>query len=509
MIHLKLISEHARKRPQSKVFVDQASHMTWEMFRQETERKVSFLLDHYQGLLPKQASYVTANRIDLMPWLAALSTLGIPTTGLDYTLPLSALKSLNAAIGAELILLSTNLAPQLKHFDEFVPGNAMAFDLDSVTSSFIDGMVNIDVLALLERQPVPVRPYRAVGFTSGTTSLPKPVVRLAPFDQRRFAYFAQRYGFNEQDRFLSVMPAYHAAGNGWTRLFLTLGATVYLDGRGVVKDWGPVLAQEGITATVMTPVLLSQLLDQAQGQVPQLAPALRWLLVGGKHFSVELKQRALQALGPCVHEYYGTTETGVNTMADPADLASHPGSVGRAYDGNDVAIVDATNKRLPALQSGRIAVDSYMNMASYGDGQAPVIELDGQRFLLTPDKGYFDEQGRLFLLNRSDNPHNHVNLYRLEDAIRAMPGVADVAILSSGAQAGDETFVCALTVRPSSQAESSLLSQVQCLAQQESVTFDQVRVLPSIPYSPSGKVRARDLAALLVQAPTAPQPVIH
>lgn len=499
MIHLKLISEHASHKPQAPAFVDAQFSMSWAQFKRETEHKITFLLDHYGTQLPRQASYITTNRLDLMPWLAAFSTLGIAYTGLDYTLPSATLKALNTAIDADFVLVSTASVSQLTDPTACLPASAMLFDLDSLAAPFIDHPIEGDVMERLAQMPLAPRPFRSIGFTSGTTGVPKLVLRHESFDQRRFAYFSQKYRFSGKDKFLSIMPTYHAAGNGWMRLFLSLGASIHICPAHAETEWLQMMAESGITASVMTPVLLTRLLDQARQSPEQLAPHLRWLLVGGRHFAPTLKLRAIHTLGPCLYEYYGTTETGVNTIAEPQDIVHHADSVGKAYDGNTVRIVDGEGRPLPAMKEGRIVVDSYMNMASYGDsdgdGAAPSLELDGKHYLITPDKGYMDEQGRLFLLNRSDSPANHINLYRLEDSIRSLPDIKDVAILSSAGQGREET-TCALSVKQGYQPSQLLFEKVFSLAAQEDVTFDCCHVLPSIPYTPSGKVRLRDLNTL-------------
>ncbi|MBI3752597.1 MAG: hypothetical protein HY266_00940 [Deltaproteobacteria bacterium] len=86
-----------------------------------------------------------------------------------------------------------------------------------------------------------------------------------------------------------------------------------------------------------------------------------------------------------------------------------------------------------------MAVASYMNMANYGDGSANTLLLDRERYLLTPEQGYLDKEGRLYLLNRS----------------------------------------------------------ARALASEERLRFARLRVTSRIPYSPSGKVKVRDLSLLL------------
>jgi acyl-coenzyme A synthetase/AMP-(fatty) acid ligase len=499
MIHLELIKKYADANPAFVVFKTKDTTMTWSEFRKKTEEKILFLLKHYDRNLPRQASYVTRNRIDLLPWLSALATLGIPVTGLDYTLPPGQLKAMNVAIGSELVLLSSRTM-STDNVVSLGQSNAMLIDLDSITSSFSGVLDNdiTDVLEFIASRDLPKRPYRAVGFTSGTSGSPKPVIRDTPFDQRRFAYFTERYQFSGNDRFLSVMPLYHAAGNGWVRLFLSLGASIFIDTYDSPAALRRVLETERITATVMTPIMLNGLVDSFPGDARAALPSLRWLLIGGKHLNAQLKLRALSVLGPSLHEYYGTTETGVNTLADPDDLLKYPGSVGHAYDGNSVLVVDSDGRPVPAGVSGTVVIDSYMNMLSYAGGNASQLQIDGQRYLVTPEQGYLDQDGRLYLLNRTQEPGNVANLYRLEDTIRTLPNVGDVAILpfKGGNIPG---LACAVSLKTACPNEPILIDKVRSLAALESITFEKCAVVPSIPYSPSGKVRVAEVGALLTQ----------
>lgn len=496
MIHLTLIQKFAAWRPHDTVLSAPGARMSWLTFQLETEKKIAFLLNHYGNAMPLQASYIARNRIDLMPWLAALSTLGIPVTGLDYTLPVAALHAMNCAIGSELVLVGSATVSPCTDLSMLAQENAMLLDLDSLTAPLI-APVQPDGCDMLERiaaANLPQRPWRAVGFTSGTSSPPKSVLRDTPFDQRRFAWFTARYQFSSTDRFLAVMPLYHAAGNGWARLFLTLGASVHIADYDSGANLAAMLLAERISASVMAPFMLSNLLDALHDAATPALPALRWLLIGGKHATPALKLAALDRLGPCLYEYYGTTETGVNTIAEPDDLRTHPDSVGRAYDGNEILIVDPAGEPVGPLQSGTVAIDSYMNMRGYGEASAAEIEYRGRRYLLTPELGYLDADKRLYLQSRNAGTGGRQAIYQLEDRIRTLPNVADVAILPATHGPG---LACAVHLQRPCPDESRLLERVRDLAAAASVTFAACAVLAAIPYSPSGKVRVADIARLM------------
>lgn len=471
--------------------------LTWNQFRELTEHRVAYLIKRYGADLPRQACYVVNNRIDLFPWLAAFATLAIPVTGMDYTLPPPTLRIMMKTIEADFVLLSSTLLHihggldigQSFHFE------SITFDLDSPS------MAVVDAIGAGERRPPDVsahastRPFRAIGFTSGTSGVPKAAVRGKSFDQRRFQYFAGRYGFDGNDRFMVGMPLYHAAGNGWARLFLSLGATLYLVDSGDPTTMARHLDLHAITATVLSPVLLANILDYRKQARLDAPKALKWVLVGGKNFTEVEKGRALSGLGHVIHEYYGTTESGVNTIAEPDDLRSHPKSVGRAYDGNQIAILAADGTTLEPGRVGTVAIASYMTMDDYLGGGAQFMTLaDGQRYFLTPDQGYVDQSGRLFLLNRSGASGRSAYLYELENAIRELPCVQDVAMVSHDGPQG--VFTQCIYSAKNGGDNPRLLERIRQVAAATSVFLQQCRQVASIPYSPSGKVRVDDLRKL-------------
>lgn len=475
--------------PDQPAAVDDRSQLTWRELTALTEARTQLLLRYLNGHVPEQACIVAPNGLNLLPWMAALATLGVPATGLDYTLPTDALHDVAMQLNADLLLVSSSARGECGEALDFGPMTATRFDLDSVTLSHLDRAAPPES-GIPAWAPEP-RPFRSVGLTSGTSGAPKTVVRTKSFDQRRFKYFTDRYEFGQRDRFLVSMPLYHAAGNGWARMFMSLGATLYLVPVNSPADIADALHRHEITASVMTPSVLDKVLDALEHDVVHHKLALRWLLVGGKHFPVPQKTRALTRLGYVVFEYYGTTETGVNTVAEPHDLLIAPESVGRPIDGNRVVIVDLIGTPLAPLAVGTVAVASYMNMDCYGDGTSAAIMLDGERYLLTPDQGYLDQEGRLFLVNRSADAKNGARLYRLEDAIRGLPCVADVALL----QRDDTNIDCALVIRDAILEPQEIHERVRQLAQREQLAVARYRDVPQIPYSPTGKIRIRDVAS--------------
>ncbi len=464
--------------------------LTWHDFYLKTRVCIQYIRQHFDNEPPKQACIVSPNRLELIPWMAALSSLGVPAIGLDYSLSTQSIQDFLCELKVDIVLFSTISCHEISDGSAFRFHSVFNIDLDS--KSTLIGAETGSVINL-EKLIVSRPRFRSIGLTSGTSGTPKVVVRNKSFDQQRFKFFTEKYAFEAKDRFLVSLPLYHAAGNGWARMFMSIGATIYLasaDSPVVLSD---IIKEQKITATVMTPPLLDQVLDQLGQSIDEHAKlSLRWLLVGGKHFGVHQKIRALKQLGMVVYEYYGTTETGVNTIAEPEDMLEVPTSVGRSFEGNSIAIINAEGVLLAPYRIGAVAVSSYMNMDHYGDGNANSIQLEDKRYLITPDQGYLDEQGRLFLMNRAANAADETPIYLLEDEIRELPYVSDVALLHRASA----TIDCAIVLNKTAPEKQHVLGAVRKLISNRQHTLGDFRLLLTIPYSLTGKIRLCELRSL-------------
>lgn len=495
MISMKKITEISKIRGEEFAIVSKCSGITWSQFRDSTESKVTYLINRYSEGFPSQVCYISNNRLDIFPWLAAFSTLSIPFVGIDYTLPIECIQKMIENIGADFIILSSGFLGKSAVSDILMKNNSKSrfiLDIDSPSLIAVDSIgctikhrnININETGF----------HRSVSFTSGTTNSPKAVLRTKSFDERRFQYFTSRYGFNEKDRFMVSMPLYHAAGNGWARLFLSIGATLYLLDGDDVLGISETLDNHSITATVLSPILLSSIIQYRNNAKLQKSGSLKWVLVGGRNFTEVEKKQAISYFGPVVYEYYGTTETGVNTIAEPEDLQSHPASVGKVYDGNDIKILGENNEILGLGEVGCVCICSYMNMSEYVGFDAPFIILNEKRYFISQDSGYLDQEGRLFLTNRTGIHGRKTSLYQLENSLRRLPCIKDIAFLQE--QGG--IVRCVYTTSITQEVDKThLLMSMKKIAKQRHINLVECKRVNNIPYSPSGKVRVHELNKLL------------
>src|SRR5471030_920281 len=228
MITLEKIKNIATVRGDSPCVVDKGVSYTWNQIVSKTSMRVTFLKTICDDAQLHSACYLSHNSVDIISWLSAFSTLGIQANGLDYSLPIDKLITLIRKINPGILLVSFSLySPEV--LNQLNSTGVTLLAVDAPTDLIVDGIGEYhlpEIGALLrDHQPAP---FRAVSLTSGTSALPKIALRYRSFDMRRFAWFTERYAFNNKDGFMLILPLYHVAGNGWARMFMGLGSTIYL-----------------------------------------------------------------------------------------------------------------------------------------------------------------------------------------------------------------------------------------------------------------------------------------
>ncbi|HEY1445062.1 MAG TPA: AMP-binding protein [Acidimicrobiales bacterium] len=275
-------------------------------------------------------------------------------------------------------------------------------------------------------------------YTSGTTGRPKGVHRAtAATSALAMVNFS---GYDEDwaastDAHLVTGPLYHAAPLAFSV------AVPYLYGVPLVvmDHWDEIEAlrlieSEGITHTHMVPTMFHRLVALPEETRRRYdTSSLRFVIHGAAPCPVPVKRRLIEWLGPVVTEYYAATE-GLGTWVDSKTWLEHPGTVGRPMVPGLVKVADEAGKEMPAGEIGLVFLQAptATRFDYYGDAQKTADAFRGDYFTLG-DMGYMDEDGFLFLTDRTANLiiSGGVNIYPAEvDAVLLEhPAVGDVATI--------------------------------------------------------------------------------
>lgn len=484
MIKYSALEKHAAVRPHATALVDVASgrRLSWAELADLVARAatgISAVLDAERATQVR-AAFVSENRWEIAVLAGAAATIGLPLVGVDHSLPAEHVAACLRQVQPSLLVVSAAQEELVRAaLDLLAAGDEL---------STMPAVVPLDAWQELLDRPVDRNrwlslPFEGLGFTSGTTGAPKLVLRSRSFEGRRQADVTAFFGITADDVYLNTVPLYHASGPGWARIFATHGATVVLVPAGDPAAAAAALASEKVTASLIVPPALAGILDHLEAGA---SLAVRSVITGGRHISPDLAERCRRLLGDVLHVYYGTTETGLNTLTARGELDSRPSSSGKPFPGNEILILDDDNRPLPTGRRGRVAIAGYMLADTYATAPAPVVEVAGRTAWLTADTGHLDDEGRLHVTARDLAPAlRHVNVVALEAHLKDVLPVNDVVALA-GAQ---------ITIAYTS-ATSVHRDDVLAAARRHTEGVDiRAFEVPAIPYSPTGKVRVPALMA--------------
>ncbi|VXC36608.1 class I adenylate-forming enzyme family protein [Nocardioides sp. AX2bis] len=322
---------------------------------------------------------------------------------------------------------------------------------------------------------------RPVHYTSGTSGRPKGVwsgwleqpAALALSEEERAVW-----DFGPDDVHLVSAPLSHSAPLRFALYTLLHGGSVV-----VPPSFDPVLAgrlvEDGqVTTAFMAPAHLQRLLDSRDEGPLGDTSRLRLLAHAGSSCPDHVRRAAADVFGPDVlTEFYGSTE-GQFTVCPFREWERHPGTVGRARPGRDLAVRD-----------GQIwcRVPPHARFTYWQAPEKTAATWDGDWFTVG-DLGRLDDDGRLFLEGRRDDLiiSGGVNVYpaEVERVLAEIAGVTQVVVFAADDERWGQKVCAAVSGTVTEQ-------QVRDHAAAHLASYKRpklVTVLESLPTTHSGKV---------------------
>ena len=300
----------------------------------------------------------------------------------------------------------------------------------------------------------PVNSAESVGapmiYTSGTTGNPKGTWRPDGIDLANLVELIVMFGLGHDDVHLVCGPLYHSAVALLSALHQVVGATLVIQRKFDAAGALELIERHHVTTTFMAPTLLHRLVDEQQVR-PRDVSSLRAVMMSAAPCPYPLKTRAEALFGRVLWEFYGSTETGVNTMLRPEDQLRKPGSCGTAMPGQEIRLVRADGTEAEVGEPGELMVRTTWLAEYFGQPQATASHMhDG--FFSVGDIAYRDEEGFYFICDRSTDMiiSGGVNIYpaEVEAVLSAHPAVMDVAVIGVPDDRWGESVKAVVQLRP-------------------------------------------------------------
>ncbi|HRP34833.1 MAG TPA: propionyl-CoA synthetase [Gammaproteobacteria bacterium] len=352
-------------------------------------------------------------------------------------------------------------------------------------------------------------------YTSGTTGLPKGVVRDNGGHAVALAWsMGHVYGVKPGEVFWAASDVGWVVGHSYivyAPLFHGC-TTVLYEGKPVgTPDAGAfwrVIAEYGVSVMFTAPTAFRAIKrDDPKGEFIARYDLgkLRALFLAGERCDPDTLNWAMEKLGIPVIDHWWQTETGWPIAANCLgieQLPVKPGSPTRAVPGYDVRVLGDDGKELPDGEIG-----SIMIRLPLPPGTLPTLWGNDQRYIdsylsahpgwyLTGDAGYRDEDGYLWIMSRIDDIINtaghRLSTGAMEEVLAAHPDVAEAAVIGAADELKGELPVGLVVLKSGVQRGHDDIKADLVRMVRERIgpvaAFKKVAIVDRLPKTRSGKV---------------------
>lgn len=360
--------------------------------------------------------------------------------------------------------------------------------------------------AAAERTPA-VQPDTLAGlfYTGGTTGASKGVMLTHANLMANAVHTQLSQPILDDDRYLTMAPMFHAAGVYCALTLIWVGAVNVIQPAFSPEETLDLIEGENITCAIAVPSMLAAMIE-SQAASPRDVSTLRWLSHGASPIALELLKRSLELFGCELIHLYGATELSPlatifrheDRFLDNPDRAK---SCGTVPPGINLQIRDVDGNALTAGQVGEVTVQGPNVMVGYWNKpEQTAAALDADGWYSTGDVGFLDDEGYLYLVDRSKDMivSGGENVYctEVEDALYTHPGILEATVFGIPDAQWGEAVHAVVVPRDGVELDQAAVidhcrGQIGGYKVPKSVSFQN----DPLPKSGPGKVLKRELRA--------------
>lgn len=444
-------------------------------------------------------------------WLAIPSA-GLVLNDLNYRLAPAELQFIVNDCGARAIIVddaNLPLAVSLKSHCEGLVHLIHAGDAPTP-----EGFLSFDELCAYDPLPQATVDFidedtlAAIGYTGGTTGLPKGVMQSHGNLLSNAKHMQYAYGYTPDDSYLHAAPMFHAADASCTFAVTWMGARHLM-----IPGWDPqkfceMAVTEGMTITLLVPTMINMLANHPTlGQFD--LSSWRLMGYGASPMPSELQKLAMAKL-PCgFMQLYGMTEASpLLTFCSAEDhrrgAAGMPGyterlrSAGAPAPGVETEVRREDGTICHPGEAGEIFARGPNIMLGYWNRPEETAHALVDGWYRTGDVAYADSHGYLYIVDRAKDMiiSGGENVYttEVENALYAHPAVLEAAAFGIPDERWGELVHAEVVPKPgASVTGEELIAHARTLIAGYKVPKSVNVRSEALPKSGAGKILKKDL----------------
>lgn len=273
-------------------------------------------------------------------------------------------------------------------------------------------------------------------YSSGTTGRPKGIL-LSNRGQLAICHDMSVIGLVKSDSeiMLILLPMFHINPiSVWSYPITFMGQTLCIRKAFSPNDFWPAIIDNGVTIVMGVPAMYNYVYYSIDASTIDMAKLkLKYAFCGAAPLPVDLIDGFKEKFNIEIIEGYGLTEAIGVSSANPPNGKRKAGSCGLPLPSQEIEIFDYNNNIVPVGEKGDVCIKGVNTMIRYLNNPKATEETVTDGWLHTGDVGYMDEEGFLFIVDRTKDMINRggENIYprEIEMVIEAHPNIMAVAVI--------------------------------------------------------------------------------